>query len=175
MDLGAGIAIASATFFLFLLLTKSKNFSDLKRVKTFDKKTIFISSNLAWLLLLPGTYWYYWFRLGRGDYPPFADGIAIALFSLIPITLFLFIPLNIFLWLTTKNTNLPTQLLIKAENYNKSALFWEIFFGFWLLISILCFFAFVIDGNHFAVPISLFFVYILLSLRAGKISKYRND
>jgi len=110
MDLGAGIGIASLTILIFLILTNSKNFSDLKKVKTLNKITIFISANLVWLILLPGTFWYYSFRLGRGDYPPFADSIGIPIMTQIPFLLFSLIPMNIFLLLTTVKTNLGMKI-----------------------------------------------------------------
>ena len=171
MDLGIGIAIASVTIFIFLLLTKSKQFSDLKNVKTFNKFVIFISANFVWLLLLPGTHWYYIFRGRRGDYPPFADSIGIPITIEISLLLFLLIPLNIFLFLTTIKTNLPTRIFIKADKYNRHKILWEVFWGFWLLVNLTFLFNFVVDGDHFAIPINLFFTFILLSLRAGKISK----
>ncbi|MBS1572729.1 MAG: hypothetical protein JST62_10070, partial [Bacteroidetes bacterium] len=94
MDLGFGLAIASGTILAFLLLTKTETFSDFKNLKTFNKLTTFVSANLVWLLLIPGTFWYYTFRGGRGDYPPFADSIGIPIFTSIPTFLFLLIPLN---------------------------------------------------------------------------------
>jgi hypothetical protein len=174
MDLGAGIAIASGIIFVFLLLTKSKKLSDLRNVSTFNKSAIFISANLTWLLLLPGTFWFYWFRGARGDYPPFADSVGIAIVAQIPLLLLLLLPLNIFLILTTIKTNLPTRLFIKANNYNTQKILWEVFFGFWLLLNLILLIAFVIDGDHFAIPTNLFFTFILLSLRAGQISKNSN-
>ena len=173
MDLGAGIAIASASIFLFLLLTNSRKFSDFKRLKTLNKAMVFISANLVWLLLIPGTFWYYTFRGGRGDYSPFADSVGIPVMTQIPYILYMLIPLNIFLLLTTIKTNLPTLLFVKADNYSKPVILWEIFFGLWLLINFLCLVEFVIDGNHFAIPINLFFTLILLTLRAGQISKFK--
>ena len=172
MDLGAGIVIASITIFIFLLVSKSKCFSDLKNVKTLNKLAIFISANLVWLLLIPGIHWYYLFRGGRGDYPPFADSIGIQIMIQIPFFLFLLIPLNIFLLLTTIKTNLPTQLWIKVEKYSKLSILWELFFGFWFLLNLFYFVSFVFDGDHFAIPVNLFFTYILLNLRARQISKY---
>lgn len=171
MDLGTGLAIASGVIFIFLCLTKSKNFSDLKNVNTLNKLTIFISANLAWVLLLPGTYWYYLFRGERGDYPPFADSIGIPIAIETTFLSFSFIPLNIFLILTTIKTNLPTRLFIKADNYNTPKILWEVFFGFWLLVNLIFFVDFVVDGDHFAIPVNLFFTFVLLSLRAGQISK----
>lgn len=171
MDLGSGLAIASVVILSFLFLTKTKILSDLKKIKTLNKWTVFISANLVWLVLIPGTYWYYMFRGGRGDYPPFADSIGIPIMTQIPVYLFLLIPMNIFLLLTTIKTNLPTQLFSKANYYNRQNIFWEIFFGFWLLINILCFVAFVADGDHSSILVNLFFTFILLTLRAGQITK----
>ncbi len=170
MDLGSGIAIASGTILLFLLLTKTITFSDLKNLKSLNKLSIFVTANLIWLLLIPGTFWYYSFRAGRGDYPPFADSIGILIYTQIPFFLFLLIPMNIFILLTTLNINLPTKLFIKANTYNKPEILWEIFFGFWLLINLACFIEFVIDGDHISIIVNLFFTYVLLNLRAGKIS-----
>ena len=172
MDLGTGIGIASLTILIFLILTKSNNFSDLKNIMTLNKLAIFISANLVWLLLLPGTFWYYTFRGGRGDYPPFADSIAIPLMTQIPFLLFMLIPLNLFLFLTTIKTNLPAQLFAKVKNYSRSTILWEFFLGFWFLVNLFCFVLFVVDGDHFSIPVNLFFTYLLLSLRAGQISKY---
>jgi hypothetical protein len=172
MDLGVGIAIASATIFLFLLLTKSRRLSDLKHLKTFNKVMIFISANLVWLLLLPGTSWYYKFRLGRGDYPPFADSIGIPIAIQSTLLLFLLIPLNIFLLLTTIKTNLPTRLWVGVDKYSRPTVLWEFLFGFWLLVNLFFFLGFVVRGDHFAIPVNLFFTFILLTLRAGQISKY---
>ena len=173
MDLGAGLAIAAATMLSFLLMARVRTFSDCKEVKSLSKTRVFIASNLVWLLLLPGTYWYYLFRGGRGDYPPFADSIMIPIVTQIPVYLFAFIPLNLFLFLTTLKTNLPATIFIKAAQYDKAAILWEVFFGFWLLINLLCFVSFMVDGDHFSVPVNLFFTYVLLTLRAGQISKRR--
>lgn len=174
MDIGTGIAIASATILLFLLLTKVKTFQDFKNSRTLTKATTFISANLVWLLILPGTYWYYIFRDARGDYPPFADSIGILLMTQIPFFLFLFIPLNIFILLTTIKTKLPTRLFIKPYKYRRATILWEMFFSFWLLLNLILLVSFVADGDHFSIPVNLFFTFILLSLRAGQISKYEH-
>jgi hypothetical protein len=172
MDLGSGLAIASVTILLFLIFTNVKTFQDFKKIKTLTKSATFISANLVWLILLPGTYWYYMFRGGRGDYPPFADSIGIPLMTQIPFYFFLLIPLNIFILLTTIKTNLPTRLFVKPNSYSRTTILWDIFFGFWLLINLLCLVGFVTDGDHFSIPVNLFFTFILLTLRAGQISKF---
>ena len=172
MDLGSGLGIASGTILLFLVFTKVRSFKDFKNNKTLTKTSTFISANLAWLLLIPGTHWYYMFRAGRGDYPPFADSIGIPIMTQVPIIEFMMIPLNIFILLTMLKANLPTKLFPKPIEYKMTAVFWEIFFGFWLVINLICLCTFVIDGDHFSIPVNLFFTFILLTLRAGQISKY---
>ncbi|HEV8504436.1 MAG TPA: hypothetical protein VGQ53_03515, partial [Chitinophagaceae bacterium] len=130
------------------------------------------TSNLIWLLLIPGTYWYYTFRGGRGDYPPFADSIGIPLAAEIPIYLLLMIPLNIFLLLTTYKAKLPTELFIFSDKKDTSVVLIEVFFGFWLFLNFLFMLNFIYDGDHFSVFVNLFFTYILLTLRAGRIGKW---
>jgi len=174
MDLGAGIVIASGIILLFLLLTKTKTLSDFKNLKSLNKLSIFVSTNLVWLLLIPGTFWYYTFRAGRGDYPPFADSIGIPIYTQIPFFLCLIIPMNLFILLTTINTTLPTKLFIKADTYSRTVILWEMFFGFWLLLNLICFIEFLIDGDHISIIVNLFFTYILLNLRAGKIANTKN-
>jgi hypothetical protein len=120
---------------------------------------------------VPGTYWYYVFRGVRGGYPPFGDSIGIPLMTQIPFYLLLLVPLNIFILLTTIKTNLPTKLFIKPDQYSRTKFFWEIFFGFWLLINLLFLVDFVADGDHFSIPVNLFFTYILLALRAGQMRR----
>jgi hypothetical protein len=172
MDFGAGLAIASGTVLLFLLSFKIKEISDFNKVKTMNKIMVFISSNLIWLLLIPGTYWYYTFRGGRGDYPPFADSIGIPLMTEIPFYFMLMIPLNLFLILTTYKAKLPTLLFIFADKKETSVILTEIFFGFWLFLNLFFMLTFIYDGDHFSVFVNIFFTYILLTLRAGQISKW---
>ncbi|WP_298147610.1 hypothetical protein [Flavobacterium sp.] len=172
MDLGSGLSIASATILLYLLFNNVKTFEDLKTKKTLTKTATFLWANLVWLLLLPGTYCFYVFRGARGDYPPFADSVAIPIMTQIPFLLFLLIPLNLFMLLTTVKTNLPARIFIKPAKYKMETILWEIFFGFWLLLNLFCFLGFVVDGDHFSILVNLFFTFILLTLRAGQISRY---
>jgi len=172
MDFGAGLTIASGTFLLFLLLFKVKEPSDFKKVKTMNKIMVFVSSNLIWLLLIPGTYWYYTFRGDRGDYPPFADSIGIPLMTEIPFYFMLMIPLNLFLILTTYKAKLPTTLFIFSDKKERPVVLTELFFGFWLFLNFFLMLTFIYDGDHFSVFVNIFFTYILLTLRAGQISKW---
>jgi hypothetical protein len=172
MDFGAGLAIASGTVLLFLLMFRIKEPSDFKKVKTMNKIMVFVSANLIWLLLIPGTIWYYTFRGARGDYPPFADSIGIPISAQIPFYLQLMIPLNLFLIVTTYKAKLPTTLFIVSDKKEKLIILIEFFFGCWLFLNLFFMITFIYDGDHFSVFVNIFFTYILLILRAGQISKW---
>ena len=174
MDVGSGLTIASITILFFLFWGQIHTWADFKSVKTPNRNVVFILSNIAWLTFIPGTFWYYSFRAGRGDYPPFADSIAIPIFETIPTVLIGLLPLNLFILLTSIKANLPTHLFTKATNNKKIATLWEVYFGFWLILNLLCLACFVADGDHISIPIDLLFTFILLTLRAGQISKYKN-
>lgn len=174
MDIGSGLAIASTTILLFLNFRKIKTFRDFENVMTFSKSYTFTSANIAWLALIPGTVWYYVFRAGRADYPPFTDSIGEPIMSQIPFLLVLLVPLNMFILLTSINANLPTELFVKPSKYSSGTIFWEVFFGFWLLINMIFLVSFVRDGDHISIPVNLYFTFILLSLRAGQICKYKH-
>jgi hypothetical protein len=172
MDLGAGISIASLVLLGFLIFKRVNTFYDLIRIQSINKTAIFVVSNILWLTLIPGTHWYYFFRGVRGDYPPFADSVGIPVFLQIPLLLILMIPMNLFLGLTMIKSIIPTKLFVKADRYYGTAIFWEIFFGFWLLLNFFCFMILVIDGDHFSIPVNMFFGYVLLTLRAGQINRW---
>ena len=174
MDLGAGLAIASGTLLLFLLTFKIKRGSDFKKLQTMDKVMVFLSSNLIWLLLIPGTSWYYTFRGRRGDYPPSADSIGIPIASETTFYLMLLIPLNLFLLLTTYKAKLPTSLLAISDKKGPAVTLTELFFGFWLVVNIVFMVTFILDGDHFSLFVNIFFTYMLLTLRAGQISRWRS-
>ena len=172
MDAGAGVAVAMATVLLFLSISGIRTVADCKWITSFTRKKLIIASNLMWLLMVPGTDWYYVFRLESGDYPPFADSIAIPEAAKISVYLFALLPLNLFLLLTTTKARLPTRIFLKATRYGKAAVGWEIFFGTLLLLNGACLVAFVLDGDHVFILVNLFFTYVLLTLRAGHISQW---
>lgn len=130
MDFGAGLCVASLSFLVFLLITKTRRFSDFKYINTPGIAGIFLGANAMWLLNIPGTHWYYTFRAMRGDYPPFADSIGIPISIQVPICFLLLIPLNIVILFCVVNTSLPVPLLIKANRYNAGVLHRKCFLVF---------------------------------------------
>ena len=165
--------------------TKTESKDSFNNIKTFNKRMIFISANLAWLFIivlgttrvLSESTDYYGYHLSRGDYPPEADSISIPIFRetffAFLILSILLIFLNIFIFLTTRKTNLPTKLFIKADFFIVPVVLWELFFGFWLATSLFFFFYWFWIGYYIEGLITLFFTFILLNLRAGQICKYK--
>ena len=163
--------------------TESKTYFN--NIRTFNKRKIFITVNLAWLFiialgtsrLLSESTKYYKYHLSRGDYTPEADSISIPIFRetffAFLILSILLIFLNIFIFLTTRKTNLPTKLFIKADFFIVPVVLWELFFGFWLATSLFFFFYWFWIGYYIEGLITLFFTFILLNLRAGQVSKYK--
>ena len=159
------------TILLFLFSNRINKISDLKEIKSIDEYRIILFSNIAWILLIPGTFLYYSYRLGRDDFSYWADSIGIPVFNDIFIGVILFFLLNIFIKYTSINSKFPTKIFSLATNYTKVKIFWECFFGVWLIINLLFLYQYVIDGDHIFIPVNLFFTYILLVLRAGQINK----
>ncbi|MFN8438261.1 MAG: hypothetical protein U0V72_11590 [Cytophagales bacterium] len=167
--------------------TKTKSQISFKNIKTFNKRKIFITANIAWLIIivigtsrvLSESTNYYSYHLSRGDYPPEADSISIPIFRE---TFFAFlilsilqIFLNIFIFLTTQKTNLPTKLFIKADFFIIPVVLWELFFGFWILASLFLFIYWFWIGYYIEDLIILFFTFLISNLRAGQISKYKKS
>jgi hypothetical protein len=175
MDFGAGLCVVALSFLTFLLVTKTKHFSDFKYINTPGIPGIFLGANTMWLLTIPGTYWYYTFRAGRGDYPPFADSIGIPIYTQVPVCFLLLIPLNIFILFCIVTTNLPAPLLIKANRYNAGRIVLEVLFGFLMLINLICLSGEILDGDHFLIAVSMYFIYVILSLRAGIVHRYNTN
>jgi hypothetical protein len=161
--------------------------TSLENIKTFNKRQIFITANIAWLIIIVcGTIRvltestnYYIYHLSKGDYPQEADSISIPIFRetffAFIILSILLIFLNIFIFFTTRKTILPTKLFIKANNYSVPVVLWEIFFGFWVLTTLIFFFYWIWLKYYFEGFITLFFTFILLNIRAGKISNYKKN
>ena len=173
MDIGTGIVIASITILIFLYKQNIKKTGDFKKLNSMNKNSIYIYANLIWLILIPGTIWYYTFRGMRGDYPWFADSIGIPLMQSISVFVIALLPLNLFIFLTTWKSKFPAKLIELRTEYNWKAILNEIFWGFWILLNLLILISFIIDGDHISIPVNLFFTYVLLNLRSGQIENIK--
>ena len=169
MDLGSGLAVFSVVMLVFLFASRTTTWGDFQKLSTNKKPFYWIASNLALLLLIPGTLWYYSYRGARGDYSMFADSIGIPMYSETVTMLVLLIPLNLFLLLTLMRSQMPAQLLYWPKHHNARSVVWEVVFGLCLLVDVFFLVTSIIDGDHVSVIVNTFFVYVILSLRAGKL------
>jgi hypothetical protein len=161
--------------------TKTESKTSFNNIKTFNKQKIFISANLAWLLVIgleTNTVFNSSINYYRNQPPPEDGYPAMASVFLETFVAFFFLSIllilsNIFIFLTTRKTNLPTKLFIKADFFIIPVVLWELFFGFWLLTSLFFFFSWLWIGHYIVGLITLYFTFILLNLRAIQISKYK--
>ena len=105
----------------------------------------------------------------------FADSIAIPIvggFLAIFIGFLLFLP---FLIVSTSISELPTFIFIRARKYNAISILREIFWGFLLIVDLVCFLRLIVDGDHVSIIVSLYFIYLLLTLRAGITNRYNGS
>lgn len=169
MDLGSGLAVFSIVMLTFLFASGTTTWGDFLTLSTKKKPFYCIAANLALLLLIPGAFWYYSFRGARGDYPMFADSIGIPVYSETVTMLVLLIPLNLFLLLTLTRSKMPAQLLYWPKHHNACSVIWEVVFGLCLLADVIFLVTSIIDGDHVSVIVNTFFIYVILSLRSGKL------
>ncbi len=168
MDFGSGITVFSASILCFLFLKKIKNTSDLKELKSLSKKGIFIWANLFWLLLIPGTHLYYWFRALRGDYPANADSFGIPIMTQTPVIWYGLIPLNLFLAVALIKSKSPSTIFSKFNFKSVRSSLWEIVFIILVIFNQVILATLIVDGDHFMIITNLVFTYIFLSLRSGQ-------
>lgn len=173
-DIGNGLITFSFCVLVFLSIQKINHWDDFLKLKAKKRVFLFCISNFMLILLIPGTYIYYLYRGWRGDYPPVADSIGVPIYYNTLFYLHCIIPLNLFLLLALSKSNLQTYLYIKTAKYNWIVVVWEcVFIIFILLLLIILFFS-IIDGDHATIIGCLSFIYIVVSLRAGKMNYYRN-
>ncbi len=169
MDIGTGITLFAVTFLLFSLLFKISHSRDLFVVRSPRRWVIFLVSNIAWLGFIPSNFLYYILKQQRGDYPWFADTIAIPIFSSAIIIIVLLPILNLIIAAFAYHSRHPAPLFSRFPKYTFSAVFIEIFFGFFLIIITLGLFEMVMSGDIIGTPICMILFYVFMSLRAGKV------
>jgi hypothetical protein len=172
MDMGSGIISLSLCLLVFAFIFRIKYLEDLRNVASLkSKRNIIIISNAVWLLNIPNIFFYYFFRMSRGDYPPFADSLGIPLIYDLSSFICLLVPLNIFLLLTSYKIDFPVRIFVKNNFSVKWSVVIELFYGTFIILNCIVLYESTMDGDIFLIPIHLFFLYILLSLRAAMITK----
>ena len=177
MDIGSGIISFSFGCLCFLFFLNVKTLQDLKSVKTKNKTVLWMLANGMALLMITATGWYYLFRAMRGDYLPSADSIGIPIAIQSHTVLLFLLPLNVFVLLSLMRSSLPAPMFqpkpcLKGKN-KLELWFWDIVFGVLLALAVVVLILLVIDGDHIMIVLMMGFIYLLLSLRAGKVNYQR--
>jgi len=169
LDIGTGTALFAITLLLFSFFFKIKNSRDLFRIRSPKRWAVFLISNIVWLGFIPANFLFYTLNQSRGSYPWFADSIAIPIFNTAIVVIILLPILNIVIALFIYHSKLPAPLLARFPKYTFFPILLELIFGFFLIILLLGLFELIISGDIIGTPICIIFIYLLLSLRAGKI------
>lgn len=172
-NLANGFLTLSIFGFIFCKILGVKQISDFKGVRTLSKLNVFILSNVLWALFLLGSWFFYVYRLWRGDYSPYKDSIMIGI-EIVNITYFFWlIPLNLFYLLFLSQTELPTVMGVKLST-PKTLKIKILFLILWVVVlfKFLGLISAIWGGDHFVIVGSIVYIYILFSIRAGVINKY---
>ena len=168
-DLGSGLIVFSIALFVFFSVQGVNSFSKFRKTASREKGRIFVLANFGILLLIPGTAWYYGLRNVRGEYPPWADTIAIPIMEQSIGILIMLIPLNIYLLFASFRSRHPALIFSRRMDNSVRSVLWELFFGIPILLATVCTVLSIIGGDHFLIIVSMIMVHVILSLRAGKL------
>lgn len=171
LDAGSGLLVVAIMLLVFVRTKRMTSFTDLAKLHTLPWWGILLVANVAWLLLIPGTYWYYSYRAMRGDFPPFADSIGIPISIETELFLKMIFPLNVLIVFSMIKSILPAPLLARPVRYDTWAVGWEMIFGITLLCSLLLLGIFIVDGDHISIISFNVLNYLLFSLRAGRMQQ----
>ena len=175
-DIGMGVCALSVGLFLGLLFFRYKKWKRLDEIKAGSVLALFIMANLADILLAIATVIYYSYRGYRGDYPPDADSIGIPIAMQSSGILFFLLPMNVFLIVSTlrSSTCLPGPMFQKTIKNTASLVGWKIVLHALILLVLVFLVLIVVDGDTLSTWSMQMFLYVLLSVRAGKVNYYNS-
>ncbi len=173
LDIGSGVAISSLTVLLYLRANRLRTLAQLRRQRTISKTQFALWLNLGWGLLYVSLYWYYYYRGGRDDYPPFADSIGIPLMYGGMALLVGWLLSNAVLLPALWPASLPAFLFEKPPRDTWQTRLTTAVLGFFILITSLYAVLTIVDGDHLTIPVALLFLYLWLVLRAGYMRAFR--
>lgn len=172
-DLGLGLLSFAVVSLLISVFAKIKTFQDVKQIRSRRRSDLFALLNLACLAVIPALFLYYDRTGSRGDYPWFADSVMIAIvggaagvLSLLPI-------FNLILAGFLFRSQHPAPLFRRFQKYGLFAILVEMYMFFLLLLVGWAFVVAIIKGDILGVPICITLLYVVLSLRAGKVNGTR--
>ncbi|WP_460621320.1 hypothetical protein [Hymenobacter tenuis] len=167
LDVGSGIAVASLTLLAFVIGKRLRTVTQLRQLGVPSKRQFFIWLNAGWVVLFADLLWYYHYRAVRGDFPPFADSIAIPVMYGTVGLLACWPVLNLVLLLVLRPAKLSGQLFEVPSVYTGRAILTEVLCGIGLVLVGWYAIIVVLDGDHLTIPVVLLFLYLVLVVRAG--------
>jgi hypothetical protein len=175
LNFGSGLIAFSLFWLLFLIVCRVSTWNDFKTVEAKGNKFLFVFSNVVLFLTIPWVFIRYFYRVNIiGDFPPPYTTTHI-LFP-ISICMGLFPCINLLLVFSLLKSKLPTKLFIRYKGEMTKSIFrWERLFVVLLVIDIILLLLFIIDGQLIPIMVSMFFIYVLLSLRAGRLNYYNHN
>lgn len=167
LDVGSGIATTSLTLLAFVSGKRLRTVAQLRQLGTPSKRQFFIWLNAGWVVLFGSLHWYYHYRSVRGDFPPFADSIAIPVMYGTVGLLACWPVLNLLLLLVIRPAKLSGQLFEVPSVYTGRAILTEVLCGIGLVLVGGYAVIVILDGDHVTIPVVLLFLYLVLVVRAG--------
>jgi hypothetical protein len=164
-DLGLGVATLGLSIVSLLVILRVENVLDLQALMTpRTKRTWYITAVVGWVSFVPAVWAYLFYAYKRGDYPWWADSIAIPAAGA-AITGFWGVVIVLWaVYLSTRRATLPARL------WSRPILGGAWFVGTGALLAVVLFLVLLVNGvlaNFFTVPSSIAMLYISLCCRAA--------
>lgn len=173
-DIGNGLAVFSLTILLYLFIHHVVEWKDIHKIYSRKKWLIIVSTNLLWLLLIPGIFSYYALHAMRGDFPSNADSIMIPISGQVTSVLLMLLPINTLLFLSLRKTEHPTRFVVErvkvSEKRPFSLYLWIVLYDILILINCFLIVSFIIEGATVSIIVFLGLLHNLFSLKFGKIN-----
>jgi hypothetical protein len=168
VDIGSGCISLGFSLCAFLAIFRIHSYSDLRSIRTPGSQGAFMGLlNMSCILFLPAQMCYFSYTQHRGDYPPWADSIAIPIFQMGIMTVILLLILNVVFAIVMFRAAFPVKLFdfpIRATFGNVTCtVVVAITTAFLLYAGVLS----ANSGAFLMIPILLSAVYLLISTRAA--------
>lgn len=168
IDWGHGLIALGLSFLFYMSFFKIKKLSDFKLLftpHTTGRLCRWIS--LLLIISIPNAFIYYFYKASRGDYPWFADSIAIPIFGVFVQNIFLLLVLNLLIYSLLKKRQMPISLWHWKDSKDKSKVAKSVLCGIIVLYFGLRLYYDVQIGNVIGVFLSIGWIYVWLSIRAA--------
>jgi hypothetical protein len=166
-DLSTGLMFLALSWAGWLWFCRVRRFADFREIETpKSKQVVFLLANIAWLLLIPAGFVYYARTMIRGDYPWFADSIAIPIFGTTISCLILLVFINLFWNFVLKNAVLPNKLWVRPRGHRTQYWVWLAVICLLMLFPVYSLIDAVKSGDILAVPSYFLGIHLLLCARA---------